>query len=415
MNWKEFLKAGHWPTLLASFLYFDVSFMVWVILGPLGPFLGESLHLSATQKGFLVSVPLLAGSFFRPLMGALADRIGGKITGLIGLTFTLTPLLLGWMWATELQHFYLVGILLGVAGASFAVALPLASRWYPPEYQGTALGIAGAGNSGTVLATLFIPRLAAALGWKAAFGIAALPVLAVLVVFAVIAKESPAPRRPIGLSGYKALLAEADTRWFCVLYSITFGGFVGLATFLTLFFVDQYHLSKVGAGDIATLIVICGSGVRPVGGWLADRFGGYRVLLSVLVGVGLFTVGISTLPPLQLAVALFMLTMALLGIGNGAIFQLVPQRFPMSVGIVTGLVGAAGGIGGFCLPSLLGMLKDKTGSYSMGFLCFAAIGLMGFLQLLRLGSFWSREWSREAGERTGVFCYREWFKGLTAE
>lgn len=414
MNYKAFLKAGHWPTLLASFLYFDVSFMVWVILGPLGPFLGESLKLSATQKGFLVSVPLLAGSFFRPLMGALADRIGGKATGLIGLTFTLTPLLAGWLWATELQHFYLVGILLGVAGASFAVALPLASRWYPPELQGTVLGIAGAGNSGTVLATLFIPRLAASLGWKAAFGIAALPVLAVLIVFALIAKESPAPRRPIGLSGYKALLAESDTRWFCALYGITFGGFVGLATFLTLFFVDQYHLSKVSAGDMATLIVICGSGVRPVGGWLADRLGGYRVLLSVLLGVGIFAIGISTLPALPIAVGLLMLTMALLGIGNGAIFQLVPQRFPTSVGIVTGLVGAAGGIGGFCLPSLLGALKDRTGSYSIGFVCFAAIGLIGFLQLLRLGSAWSRTWDSEAGERTGIFCYREWFKDKQA-
>ncbi len=414
MNWKAFFKAGHWPTLLASFLYFDVSFMVWVILGPLGPFLGESLHLSATQKGFLVSVPLLAGSFFRPLMGALADRIGGKMTGIMGLNFTILPLLAGWLWATELQHFYLVGILLGVAGASFAVALPLASRWYPPEMQGTALGIAGAGNSGTVLATLFIPRIAASLGWKAAFGIAALPVMAVLIIFALIAKESPAPRKPIGLSGYKALLAEADTRWFCALYSITFGGFVGLATFLTLFFVDQYHLTKVNAGDIATLIVICGSGVRPIGGWLADRFGGYRVLLSVLLGVGLFTLGISTLPPLQIAVGVFMLTMALLGIGNGAIFQLVPQRFPTSVGIVTGLVGAAGGIGGFILPSLLGTLKDRSGTYSTGFLCFAAIGLAGFVVLVRLGSEWSRQWDSEATERTGVFCYREWFKGLAA-
>src|SRR3954451_2681717 len=191
MTLSGFRKAGHTPTLLASFLYFDVSFMVWVILGPLGPFIGDALKLTPTQKGFLIALPLLAGSFFRPIMGLLADRIGGRKTGLIGLALTLVPLVIGWQFASTLTHFHVIGLMLGIAGASFAVALPLASRWYPPEYQGMAMGIAGAGNSGTLLATLFAPRLATAFGFQGVFAIALIPVCLVMIAFALIAKDSP--------------------------------------------------------------------------------------------------------------------------------------------------------------------------------------------------------------------------------
>lgn len=148
MSLQGFRKAGHTPTLVSAFLYFDVSFMVWVILGPLGPFLGEALKLSATQKGFLTAIPLLGGSFFRLILGTMTERIGGRKTGLIGMGVTMAPLALGWLGAHTFGQFVLVGLLLGVAGASFAAALPLASGWYPPEYQGLAMGIAGAGNWG---------------------------------------------------------------------------------------------------------------------------------------------------------------------------------------------------------------------------------------------------------------------------
>src|SRR5437879_2251092 len=183
MTLSGFRKAGHTPTLLASFLYFDVSFMVWVILGPLGPFIGDAWKLTATQKGFLIALPLLAGSFFRPIISLLADRIGGRKTGLIGLALTLIPLIIGWQFASTLSHFYLIGLMLGISGASFAVALPLASRWYPAEYQGLAMGIAGAGNSGTLLATLFAPRLATALGFHGVFAIALIRVLLLMIAF----------------------------------------------------------------------------------------------------------------------------------------------------------------------------------------------------------------------------------------
>lgn len=408
MTLRDFHRAGHTPTLLAAFLYFDVSFMVWVILGPLGPFLGEALHLSPSQTGFLVAVPLLAGSLLRPLMGALADRIGCKPTATMGLVVTLAPLFLGWQFAERLEHFFLLGILLGVAGASFAVALPLASRWYPPEYQGLAMGLAGAGNSGTLLATLFVPRLATQFGWQNAFGLAMLPVLAVLVLFILMARESPAPRPRTGLKQYGALLREPDTGWFCFFYSITFGGFVGLASFLTVFFYGQYGVPKVSAGDLATLAVLSGSMLRPVGGWLADRIGGYRLLLGVYLGAAACVFALSALPAVTMAVILLVVTMGLLGLGNGAVFQMVPQRFAASVGTITGIVGAAGGLGGFFLPSVLGVVKGATGSYAIGLALFGGIVSSGFLTLLLLGPFWARTWSHGAIQRSGLFSYREW-------
>ncbi len=407
MTLSGFRKVGHWPTLLAAFLYFDISFMVWVLLGPLGPFLGESLHLSATQKGFLVSVPLLAGAFFRPLLGALADTIGGRRTGLLGLGITLIPLGLGFTVVSSLEHLFVMGILLGVAGASFAVALPLASRWYPPEYQGLAMGIAGAGNSGTVLATLFMPRIAAAYGWERAFGIAMAPVAIVLVLFFLLAKDAPVPLRRNRWADYVALFRESDTAWFCGFYAVTFGGFVGLASFLTVFFVDQYHLSKVSAGDFTTLTVLAGSALRPLGGWVADRTGGYKVLLGVYLTVATAAGVLATLPVLPAATGLLILIMGLLGIGNGAIFQMVPQRFARQVGIMTGLVGAAGGIGGFLLPSLLGSLRDLSGSYGTGIAVFACLTAGAFAALLLLGPVWMRFWPSSAVDRAGLFSWKD--------
>src|SRR5437667_5719489 len=371
MKISDFRKAGHTPSLVAAFLYFDVSFMAWVLLGPLGPFIAETYKLSATQKGFLVALPLLAGSVFRPILGVLGDVLGPRRAGIVGLTVTLVPLLLGWRFASSLHSFYLIGFLLGIAGASFAVALPLAGTWYPPEYQGLAMGIAGAGNSGTLLATLFAPRMAQAFGWPKAFALAMLPVVLVLVLYSLMAKDSPKRPPRAAWRVYVSVFKEADTGWFCLFYSFTFGGFVGLASFLTLFFHDQYHLPKVRAGDFTTIVVIAGSFLRPVGGWIADRIGGYRLLLGLLSGVGICLAAISSLPALSVVVPLLFICMGMLGMGNGAVFQLVPQRFSKQVGVVTGLVGAAGGFGGFLLPSLLGAIKDRTGQYGVGLLVFA--------------------------------------------
>jgi MFS transporter, NNP family, nitrate/nitrite transporter len=415
MNAKNFLKSGHLPTLIAAFLYFDVSFMVWVLLGPLAPFLGEQFRLTATQKGFLTAIPLLGGSLFRPVLGVLGDRLGGRRTGLLGLLLTLVPLLLGWRFAHTPGQFYFLGLLLGIGGASFAVALPLAGRWYPPEYQGLVMGIAGAGNSGTLIATLFAPRLAQKFGYANTFALAMLPVLVVLLAFAVLAKDSSRQGKALAWRDFASILREGDTAWFCFFYCFTFGGFVGLASFLTVFFHDQYGLTKVRAGDFTTIVVLAGSFLRPVGGWLSDKIGGYGLLLVLLAALSICLFVVATLPPLPLEVALLFLSMGMLGMGNGAVFQLVPQRFPQRIGILTGLVGAAGGFGGFLLPSLLGTIRDRTGQYSWGLYTIAAGFLVAALALLQIGTQWSTKWHQASADRAGIFSYRRLFRSPAEE
>ncbi len=410
MNTKNFMKSGHFPTLIAAFLYFDVSFMVWVLLGPLAPFLGEQLHLTATQKGLLTAIPLLGGSLFRPILGVLGDRLGGRRTGLLGLSFTLLPLILAWRFAHTPGQFYFLGLLLGIGGASFAVALPLAGRWYPPKYQGLVMGIAGAGNSGTLVATLFAPRLAQKFGYANTFALAMLPVLLVILLFALLAQDSPKHGKPLAWRDYCSVLRESDTAWFCFFYCFTFGGFVGLASFLTVFFHDQYGLAKVRAGDFTTVVVLAGSFLRPVGGWLSDKFGGYRLLLVLLTCLSICLFAVGSLPPLMLEVAFLFISMGMLGMGNGAVFQLVPQRFPDRIGILTGLVGAAGGFGGFLLPSLLGAIKDRTGQYAWGLYLIAAAFLLAAFTLLQIGTQWHTNWHEASAQRAGVFSYRKLFR-----
>jgi MFS transporter, NNP family, nitrate/nitrite transporter len=406
MKKTSFFKTGHLPTLAAAFLYFDVSFMIWVLLGPLAPFLADQMRLSATEKGLLTAIPLLGGSIFRPILGILGDRIGRKKTGLLGLALTIVPLFVGWRFAHTLSEFYLIGLLFGIGGASFAVALPLAGGWYPPEKQGLVMGIAGAGNSGTLLATFYAPRLAQHFGWATTFGFAALPVFAVFCLFALLAKDSPRKTDQPGPKEYLAVLREADAAWFCFFYAFTFGGFVGLTSFLTVFFHDQFGLSKVQAGDYTTLVVLAGSFLRPVGGWIADKIGGYKLLMILLSMLGFCLASIGALHVLSIVVAVLFLAMAMLGMGNGSVFQLVPQRFPSRMGILTGVVGAAGGLGGFFLPSVLGAIKDWTGQYSVGFFLFGAAFIVAALTLLQLGKAWHLTWPKAAAARAGIFSYR---------
>lgn len=406
MDRKSFLASGHLPTLISAFLYFDVSFMVWVLFGPVTPFIADQMHLSATQKGLLTAIPLLGGSFFRPIMGLLADRIGGRRAGITGLTCTLVPLILGWSYATELWQFYLIGFLLGIAGASFAVALPLAGRWYSSEHQGLAMGIAGAGNSGTLIATFFAPRLAQHFGWHMVFALALIPISMVLVAFFLMARNSPTTGAAKPWTQYANVLSQADTWRLCFLYSITFGGFVGLSSFLSVFFHDQYHLTKVQAGDYATVVILAGSFLRPVGGWLADKMGGYRLLLVLFASVSICLMVISSLPPIALVVPVLFAAMGMLGMGNGALFQIAPQRFPADIELTTGIVGAAGGLGGFFLPSAIGALKDVFGSYGWGVLAFALFVMAGTFLLLEFGVRWITTWSSAALGRAMVFSYR---------
>lgn len=389
MKIRDFMKSGHPPTLFSAFLYFDISFMVWVLLGVLGAYVAKDFGLSPAQKGLLAAIPVLGGSLVRIPLGLLVDHLGPKKTGLIGQLLVFIPLAGLWLFSAQIQNVFAFGLMLGIAGGSFAVALPLASRWYPAEHQGMALGIAGAGNSGTVLASLFAPLLAEKFGWQSVFGMALIPVSLTLAAFWFMAKESPSQPKPKKLQDYFSVLREADTFWFCLFYSITFGGFVGLASFLGIFFYDQYGVTKIMAGQMTALCVFAGSFFRPVGGYLADRFGGVR-MLSVLLGcVSVLMLGIAFLPPLAGAVFLIFLVMTCLGMGNGAVFQLVPLRFAKEIGILTGIVGAAGGLGGFFLPTLLGFFKQNAGSYGAGFLLFAFMAFAALFVLRIVQKGWS--------------------------
>lgn len=391
---SSFWKAGHTPTLLSAFLYFDLSFMVWVLLGPLAVQMAGDLHLTPAQKGLMVATPVLAGALLRIVMGVLVDQIKPKMAGLIGQVIVILSLLTAWLHGIEnFQQALMLGVGLGFAGAAFAVALPLASRWYPPEHQGTALGIAGAGNSGTVFAALFAPGLAVAYGWNNVFGLALIPLSIALLVYMIFAKDSPDAPPAKSLGQYLAILKDKDAWWFMFFYSVTFGGFVGLASSLTIYFNDLYSLGAVKAGYCTAACVFAGSLVRPLGGWVADRIGGIRTLMTMyILAVILLMIMSFGQATYQSALMVIIPTMAILGMGNGAVFQLVPQRFRKEIGVMTGLVGMAGGIGGFYLASSLGFIKQSTGSYQMGILIFAGLAILAVLGLMGVKTRWRTTW-----------------------
>ena len=398
MQKTSFWKSGHTPTLLSAFFYFDLSFMVWVLLGPLGIQISKDLGLSASQKGLMVATPLLAGALLRIVMGILVDHLKPKKAGLIGQIIVIVGLC--WAWLGNLhtyEQMLLLGIILGVAGAAFAVALPLASRWYPPEHQGTALGIAGAGNSGTAFAALFAPSLAIAFGWSNVFGLAIIPLLIALAVYLIFAKDAPGEVPSKSLGEYLSVLKDKDAWWFMFFYSVTFGGFSGLASSLTIYFNTQYGLSPVTAGYFTAACVFAGSLVRPMGGRIADRIGGIKTLsvMYVIAASFLFIAAIG-LPTATGAVLVFVGAMLALGTGNGAVFQLVPQRFRKEMGVMTGLVGMAGGIGGFYLASSLGYSRQLTGSYQIGLTIFASLGVIALLGLSLVKKRWRTTWGSAA-------------------
>lgn len=390
------MKVGHPITLISAFLYFTIHFMIWVLVGVLGVFIAEELDLTASQQGLMVAVPIFAGSLLRIPVGILVDRFGAKRIGTILQILVLFPLAGGWVLVDSLAGILTVGLLLGFAGASFTVAIPLVSRWYPLAHQGLVNGIVGAGNVGAVLTTLIAPRLAEVVGWRQVFGLALFPVLLMLAISHWFAKESPNRHAPKRWSEHLKVLQESDCWWFNLFYTITFGGFVGLVSFLIIFLHDQYGLSPVMAGNVATLCVLPGSLFRPVGGYLADRVGGAQ-LLSILFGViGVLIAGVGLLPPLPVLSVLLFLIMAAMGLANGALFQIIPQRFRSEIGVASGIVGAMGGIGGSFLLLFLGLLKDLTGSYGAGLHLFALAAFTVIVALRVLRARWERSWLRPA-------------------
>ena len=396
-NGGGFWQSGHWPTLVAAFLYFDLAFMVWVLLGPLAPDIARTLHLTAAQKGLMVATPTLAGAVLRVVNGLLVDRIGPKRSGAISQIIVIAGLLSAYLLGVNSFGGTLaLGVILGFAGASFAIALPLASRWYPPEHQGKAMGLAGMGNSGTVLAALFAPALAKLFGWNTVLGLACIPLGIVFLVYLAMAKDAPNAPAPKTLIEYLHPLASADAWWLMSFYAVTFGGFVGLAASLPIYFTDQFKLTTIVAGYCTAACVFAGSLVRPLGGALADKIGGVKTLSVVFLLAAAALTGVSIAPTLPVALGCFVVAMLALGTGNGSVFQLVPQRFQAEIGVMTGLVGMAGGIGGFYLASSLGLAKQLAGSFAPGFLIFAGLALAALLGLTLVKASWRARWTSGA-------------------
>jgi MFS transporter, NNP family, nitrate/nitrite transporter len=290
-----------------------------------------------------------------------------------------------------------MGVLLGIAGASFGVALSLGSGWYPPKYKGLAMGLAGAGNSGTVLAVLFAPPLATAYGWQTVYGLAALSMLLPMVVMWVVAKEPPDIEHQT-LRQHVACLFEKDGWAFSLIYVVTFGGFIGLSSFLPTYFHDQFKVTKVEAGQLTMLAAVMGSFVRIVGGAIADRVGGINTLSGVLLAVAatLTLCGFAG-TSLALTTLLFMLCFACLGAGNGALFQLVPLRWPVTTAVAGSMIGEVGALGGGLVPNAMGLSKQFTGSYLTGFLIFAGLAIVVFALLRVMQIRWTRTWAERGG------------------
>ena len=399
---RSFWQAGHTPTLVSAFLYFDLSFMVWYLLGPLQVQIAQALHLDTQQRALMVAVPILCGAVLRLFLGLLADRIGARNTGLLAQVVVIATLLLAWsIGVDDFAQALLLGAMLGVAGASFAVALPLASRWYPPEHQGTALGIAGAGNSGTVLAALFAPALAAVFGYEEVFGLACIPLAIVLVVFFACAKDAPVKVRKKSLADYgRVLVGNRDSWWFMFFYAITFGGFAGFASALPGYFHDEFGFTPKIAGWATAACVLAGSAMRPLGGVIADRIGGTRSLQTVYVAVAVLVATVALgMGGAATTVALFVVALLCLGAGNGAVFQLVPQRFGSDIGLMTGLIGMAGGVGGFLLAAGMGVLKQQFGTYAIGLWLFAGVALAASLCLVAVKQRWRMHWAELGAAR----------------
>ncbi|MGF6347800.1 MFS transporter [Variovorax sp. W2I14] len=397
-GFRNFLQSGHSPTLFAAFLYFSFSCCIWVLNGAMAPFIGESFDLSPAQKGLMLSVPIIAGALMRFPLGILSQYIGRKKATLVEMGLIAVAMLFGFFFVKSFNDLLAMGVLLGIAGASFGVALSLGSGWFPPQHKGLAMGLVGAGNVGTAVSVLVAPPLALWLGWQAVYGVAAVAILIPMVVMVIFAKEPPDVDSHASFREHIACLFEKDGWVFSLIYGVTFGGFIGLTTFLPSYYYDQFGVSKVQAGQLTMLAAFMGAAVRIVGGWLSDRWGGVNTLTVVLlvVAVGLVLVGFSA-GSLALTTLLLIVCFAALGAGNGALFQLVPLRWPLSTAVAGSMIGEIGALGGGLVPNAMGLSKQYLGSYTWGFVFFGALSLamLGVMRVMQIR--WTRTWAEKGG------------------
>lgn len=395
---RTFLKAGHTPTLFAAFFYLMFSFVIWVMNGAMAPFISEQFQLSAAQKGLLLSIPIVAGAIMRFPLGLLAQYVGRKTATLVELSLIFLTMCFGYFFVHSYDDLLKMALLLGVAGASFGVAMSLGAGWYPPQYKGLAMGLVGAGNAGTALAALLAPPLAQAYGWQAVYGIAAIASLVPMAVVLFMAKEPPDRDEHASLREHLACLLERDGWVFSLIYVVTFGGFIGVVTFLPTYYYDQFGVSKVQAGQLTMLAALMGAVVRVAGGWISDHWGGVNTLTVVLVVVAVALVGVGlSSNSLVLTTLLLIVCFAALGAGNGALFQLVPLRWPTSTAVAGSMIGEIGALGGGMVPALMGQAKQNMGSFLPGFVVLAVFSLLMLGVMRKMQVRWTRTWAEKGG------------------
>jgi NNP family nitrate/nitrite transporter-like MFS transporter len=397
-GFRSFLKAGHSPTLLASFIYFTYCCGVWVTNGAMAPFIQESLQLSPAQLGVMLSVPIFAGALMRFPLGVLAQYIGRKNATLVEMGGIALALLFGFFYVETFNHLIAMGVLLGIAGASFGVALSLGSGSFPARYKGLAMGLVGAGNVGTSISALLAPQLAQAYGWKAVYGMAAVGLMLPVLVMIFIAKEPDDVDKHSSFRDHVACLFEKDGWAFSLIYAITFGGFIGLTTFLPSYYYDQFGVSKVQAGQLTMLAAFMGAALRIFGGWISDHWGGINTLTAVLViiSASLMACGLAG-GSLVITTLLLMLCFAALGAGNGALFQLVPLRWPTTTAVAGSMIGEVGALGGGLVPNAMGLSKQYAGTYFWGFALFSGLSLLVLLMMRSMQLRWTRTWAEKGG------------------
>lgn len=365
------LKPGAARALFLSTTAFAVSFAVWGLIAALAPTFAQAYGLSAKAKSFMIAIPVLLGSIGRLPAGMLADRFGGRKTFTALLLLSAIPAI-GIGLSNSYTQLLWLGVFIGIAGTSFAIGVSFTSKWFTKEQQGTALGIFGMGNIGQSIAVFGAPVLTLWLGsWRPVFYIFAVVSLIWGVVFLTFGRDAKVTVTPKTLSENLAVLRRSPLAWVLSLfYFLTFGGFVAFSIYLPTLLKDLFKLTPADAGARAAGFVLLATLMRPVGGILADRWGGARVLVGVFIAITVMgsLMGCPFMPTFTVGA---LGAAAALGLGNGAVFKLVPEHFPKETGTVTGLVGAFGGLGGFFPPLVLGVIRDETGGYAIGFVLLA--------------------------------------------
>ena len=375
--------------LISSTLAFTVCFAVWMMFAVLGIPLKKQLDLSETQFGLLAAMPVLTGSLVRVPLGIWTDRYGGRIVLFLLMLSTVIPI---WMmsYATEYWHFLTLALFVGLAGGSFSVGTPYVARWFPKSRQGFAMGVFGAGNSGSALTKFVAPALIVAAGgsWTVVPQVYSIAMLVTALLFWQFSATNPAHNIATTASFAQQLSMLKDPRvWrYCQYYSVVFGGYVALALWMTKYYVGEYGFSLTSAAFLAACFSLPGGVLRAIGGWIADKYGAYQTTWWVMWVCWVaffilsypqtqFTVqtvnGISTfdiaLSPITFTVLLFIVGVAT-AIGKASVFKFIADDFGQNIGAVSGIVGLAGGMGGFILPILFGALLDLTGVRSSCFM-----------------------------------------------